>query len=534
MCNNLIIKLLVLSILFLTIKTNAQNKTSKHDAYLKLDITPVDSFPEKITEFKHNISLAEEKNDTLSVAKNKMLLAYIYYELGSFDISIEYNLAALPILKKHKDTIFTIYALHNLSAMYGEIKNSNALKDYSLEALKLSRLIKDTTFILHSHLHLGSNYIGLGQTTKAIFHLNKALELAKKIKHKEGIIQVLTNIGVLHFQMGKISDAQKDFLDCFNYIKNKEKNNLTAILYADIAETHYEMGDYKKAVSYGKISLDYFAKNKKSLSSPIDLYKALVKSYILLNKSKKAIEVFNDYNKIKEKYAGEKFSEQASKLKVLYETNKVELENENLKSENKLKEANLLASKQRFIIAIIILIFAFLIIVLFLFQNIKLKQSYKQIVKESVKSIQIENDNIKLKKIIQNKEKANTVLNKEKEGEDNEDNELFKQIIEIIETGKLYTITDFNLDQLSKKMKINRSYLSRSINKVYHRSFIELINEYRIAEAKKSLCSKDVDLLTIDAISANAGFNSKSTFYRVFKKETGVTPIFFMKNAKNV
>ena len=103
----------------------------------------------------------------------------------------------------------------------------------------------------------------------------------------------------------------------------------------------------------------------------------------------------------------------------------------------------------------------------------------------------------------------------------------------LLDEEKLYTIPDLSINTLAKKLNSNRTYLSKAINSVSGKTFNEFINEYRIAEAKRLLYSKDSELITIEAIGNKAGFNSKATFFRVFKSISGVTPNYFLKNVRN-
>ncbi|MEO0340625.1 MAG: helix-turn-helix domain-containing protein, partial [Bacteroidota bacterium] len=54
--------------------------------------------------------------------------------------------------------------------------------------------------------------------------------------------------------------------------------------------------------------------------------------------------------------------------------------------------------------------------------------------------------------------------------------------------------------------------------------FKDYINQFRIDKARQALLDPQNALLTIEAIGQQCGFQSKSTFFRAFKKETQLTP----------
>ena len=64
-------------------------------------------------------------------------------------------------------------------------------------------------------------------------------------------------------------------------------------------------------------------------------------------------------------------------------------------------------------------------------------------------------------------------------------------------------------------------------------SFPDYLNSYRIEEAKSYLKNPEFSKYTIVSIGLEAGFNSKSSFYSVFKKATGQTPATFKKGIRS-
>jgi len=81
-----------------------------------------------------------------------------------------------------------------------------------------------------------------------------------------------------------------------------------------------------------------------------------------------------------------------------------------------------------------------------------------------------------------------------------------------------------NRAALAKKMGIGEHHLSRVINHHFKMSFNELINGYRIEDAKRRLKEEAVPVTTI---AFAVGFNSIASFNRVFKEQVGMSPTEF-------
>lgn len=92
-----------------------------------------------------------------------------------------------------------------------------------------------------------------------------------------------------------------------------------------------------------------------------------------------------------------------------------------------------------------------------------------------------------------------------------------------------YTNPDLTLEALSKEIGIPLNKLSTIINKGLKKTFYDLINEKRIEKSKKLLKNMNSQT-TIEYIAYESGFNSRASFYRAFKKHTGITPTEFLRN----
>lgn len=89
---------------------------------------------------------------------------------------------------------------------------------------------------------------------------------------------------------------------------------------------------------------------------------------------------------------------------------------------------------------------------------------------------------------------------------------------------KVYLEPRFSLSQLSRLSSIPSRQLSRYILQSSSKNFKVYINGFRVLHAQKLLTQKETSHNTMYYIAFESGFNSESTFYKIFKEETGMTP----------
>ncbi|MEZ4905795.1 MAG: helix-turn-helix transcriptional regulator [Spirosomataceae bacterium] len=99
-----------------------------------------------------------------------------------------------------------------------------------------------------------------------------------------------------------------------------------------------------------------------------------------------------------------------------------------------------------------------------------------------------------------------------------------RRIKDVLEEQHIYLNPKITLSQFAKSINMNPHDLSSIINKEWNLNFNELINSYRVDKAKELLQDEKYNNETMLAIATDAGFNSESSFYSVFKKTTGYSP----------
>ncbi len=110
---------------------------------------------------------------------------------------------------------------------------------------------------------------------------------------------------------------------------------------------------------------------------------------------------------------------------------------------------------------------------------------------------------------------------------------IFDRVRATLERERLYLKSDLTLTELAARADLPRHQVSQAINTLYKGNFFDLVNDYRVEEFKMQVLNPDKKNLSLLGIALESGFNSKASFYSVFKKKTGVTPSEFIEKRQN-
>lgn len=108
-------------------------------------------------------------------------------------------------------------------------------------------------------------------------------------------------------------------------------------------------------------------------------------------------------------------------------------------------------------------------------------------------------------------------------------NSLLDNLLSYMENEKPYLSAKLNRSDVSMKLDCTEIELSQLLNNHLNVNFSNFINTYRVNEIKHRLNQDNLSKYTLKALSEQCGFSSKTTFYRVFKNVTGMTPLEYCK-----
>ena len=102
--------------------------------------------------------------------------------------------------------------------------------------------------------------------------------------------------------------------------------------------------------------------------------------------------------------------------------------------------------------------------------------------------------------------------------------EYLNLLLSLMDQKHPYTNSDLTLNELAEMLVISAHNLSEVLNTQLQQNFFDFVNSYRLEKVKKDLADPTKRELKLLAIAFEAGFNSKSSFNTIFKKETNLTP----------
>lgn len=112
---------------------------------------------------------------------------------------------------------------------------------------------------------------------------------------------------------------------------------------------------------------------------------------------------------------------------------------------------------------------------------------------------------------------------------DRECRQLERNLKEIVSEKRPFVKPDLRIDDLAEMIGVSRFRLSFYFSQYKHITYYEYINTLRVEEFKRLVELYGPDKYTLSAFSEKAGFSSRSTFFRYFKKVEGISPAEYLR-----
>ena len=131
---------------------------------------------------------------------------------------------------------------------------------------------------------------------------------------------------------------------------------------------------------------------------------------------------------------------------------------------------------------------------------------------------------------LSNQKEASLAISLSAPSDTHSDRKVYDQILDFLQTERPFTNPKLNLASLAEQLHFSPRRLSNLINEVGGINFNQLINRFRVENAKELLSDPNMGHLNLLGIAYEVGFNSKTSFYTTFKQMTGQTPTQFKKS----
>ena len=102
------------------------------------------------------------------------------------------------------------------------------------------------------------------------------------------------------------------------------------------------------------------------------------------------------------------------------------------------------------------------------------------------------------------------------------DKQLWGRICRFMDEQKPYLNSELKLQDFADMLCTNRTYIIDGIKAASGQTFTQFLNTYRVEQAKQLLARYPDKKMS--AVCVESGFATESSFFRIFKAATGITP----------
>lgn len=456
-------------------------------------------------------ALYRSLKDDFGVIKHQNNRAEVYTKVGEYTQAVNLYTEALAKLEKmgklQDSARFVVYL--NLSRASAYMSNLDIADDYKKKAENLLAEIRDPWreaqfWNLQSNLlELRGNYL---EAMDAIIRTHEMMQPGLSHQSELGTARVVMSNKI---QMGQLALKLEKFDDASTYLteaealypKSQDRYKYSHLL-LNKARLLHRQGKLEAAINQALINADH-CHTFHFLLEQKEVYGHLSQLYHQQGNLERAMYFAQMRTKLEEEKLQPNIPADITSIIMKYEQGRLRQQMGKLKWNNVLN----------------LFVMGFFLLLLLLI-SLRTIRKIKKHGLEELKRVEFRHS-----KDLENLQDQLMAFKDKKSGihvEKAED--LVKKLILLVEEEELYKDCNITLEVLADRLDVNRTYLSQAVNSLWGNNLSDFINYFRIKEARQLLLQPSSQSKSFLTIAFEVGFNSKSTFNRVFKEKTGLTP----------
>ena len=242
------------------------------------------------------LDVAVENNYFSLIASANSAISFIYYSNNDYLKSLEYLQNSVKLFKEQNDSILLSSVYNNIAIVYKNIGQFEDALDYNNKSLKISKLLNDKDGIGKSFSNIGRIYADFGHTNLALEFYKKAITNNISANIKNSI--PYRNSGDIYMNIGQYVKAQEYYYKSLDIEKDNKNISIIKTIYEGLLKTSLMLNDFKKALDF-KAKIDSLAQlNLKKLNDEKILMLENQHKLYQNKKKLKQLEEINTKNKV--------------------------------------------------------------------------------------------------------------------------------------------------------------------------------------------------------------------------------------------
>ena len=343
-----------------------------------------------------------EDNNSEYLGTVYIRLGNIYNLLGRYDKSLEYHSLALNIHEKANDSTRMTHSYNNLGNVYLGLKDYKAALIYYNKAVVMCRSMEYDFLLPTLYNNMGLAHEGLDEYAKALDYYRLAIELARKIENMEVRVSSLMHTGNVYISLNENDRAMVALMEAQRMVNGMPDKFLKATVAVSLGHLYVKEERFDEAIASFKDALS-LTKGINSFPLLLEIYYGISEAFLGKGDYKRASEYLMLHSAMADSTYNTKSNERLNLLRVGFESQTIERENQLLKQQNIFSQLAL--DRQRtirnllIIISVIVVLSAFFLYSLYQSKNEKnilLAERNMQVVKQKDELNQLYKEQYKL------------------------------------------------------------------------------------------------------------------------------------------